>query len=137
MEEGNPIYGTAKVLQCYQELGRTDCDEFRRGVNWLTDSQNADGGWGGGDSIRWPAENLGRSSVEETALAVEVLADCVDNGEIRTSFEGGLQWLIYAVENGHYTKPSPIGFYFAKLWYYERLYPVIFAGSALAAATRQ
>jgi squalene-hopene/tetraprenyl-beta-curcumene cyclase len=28
-------------------------------------------------------------------------------------------------------EPSPIGFYFAKLWYYEELYPVIFTVGAL------
>jgi squalene-hopene/tetraprenyl-beta-curcumene cyclase len=28
-------------------------------------------------------------------------------------------------------EPSPIGFYFAKLWYYERLYPRIFTVAAL------
>ena len=30
------------------------------------------------------------------------------------------------VESGEWLRPSPIGFYFAKLWYYERLYPMIF-----------
>ena len=28
---------------------------------------------------------------------------------------------------------SPIGFYFAKLWYFERLYPLIFTVGALGA----
>jgi hypothetical protein len=31
---------------------------------------------------------------------------------------------------------SPIGFYFAKLWYYEKLYPLIFTVSALGHACR-
>jgi hypothetical protein len=30
-----------------------------------------------------------------------------------------------------YRDASPIGLYFAKLWYYERLYPLIFATAAL------
>ena len=37
------------------------------------------------------------------------------------------------VEDGTFVNPSPIGFYFAKLWYFEKLYPVIFAVSALRA----
>lgn len=31
-------------------------------------------------------------------------------------------------------EPAPIGFYFAKLWYYERLYPLIFTVGALGKA---
>jgi squalene-hopene/tetraprenyl-beta-curcumene cyclase len=37
------------------------------------------------------------------------------------------------VESSEWKKPSPIGFYFARLWYYERLYPMIFTVGALAA----
>ena len=32
--------------------------------------------------------------------------------------------------------PTPIGFYFAKLWYFEKLYPIIFAVAALGRARR-
>jgi squalene-hopene/tetraprenyl-beta-curcumene cyclase len=32
--------------------------------------------------------------------------------------------------------PSPIGFYFAKLWYFERMYPLVFAVSALGRVKR-
>ena len=28
-------------------------------------------------------------------------------------------------------EPTPIGFYFAKLWYFERMYPIIFCLAAL------
>ena len=38
------------------------------------------------------------------------------------------------IESDEWLRPSPIGFYFAKLWYYERLYPMIFTVSALARA---
>ena len=31
----------------------------------------------------------------------------------------------------HLKRPSPIGFYFAKLWYYEQLYPMISTVAAL------
>jgi squalene-hopene/tetraprenyl-beta-curcumene cyclase len=41
------------------------------------------------------------------------------------------------VEDGSFREPSPIGFYFAKLWYFERLYPLIFAVAALRVAARQ
>jgi squalene-hopene/tetraprenyl-beta-curcumene cyclase len=49
----------------------------------------------------------------------------------------GLNWLATRVEGGQHTQPSPIGFYFARLWYYERLYPLTFAASALTRAAAQ
>ena len=48
--------------------------------------------------------------------------------------EKGLAWLIDRVETDRYVDCSPIGFYFAKLWYHERLYPLIFTVSTLGAA---
>ncbi len=46
----------------------------------------------------------------------------------------GLAWLIDRVESGLYREPTPIGFYFAKLWYFERLYPLVFTVAALGRA---
>ena len=40
------------------------------------------------------------------------------------------------VEDGSWLQPSPIGFYFAKLWYFERLYPLIFTVGALGRAAK-
>ena len=48
----------------------------------------------------------------------------------------GLAWLTDVVERNCHGEAAPIGFYFAKLWYYEKLYPLIFATSALAHAIR-
>jgi squalene-hopene/tetraprenyl-beta-curcumene cyclase len=41
------------------------------------------------------------------------------------------------VETNEHRQPAPIGFYFAKLWYYEKLYPLIFTVAALGRAYRQ
>jgi squalene-hopene/tetraprenyl-beta-curcumene cyclase len=41
-----------------------------------------------------------------------------------------------AAESGRFRDPAPIGFYFARLWYYERLYPRIFTLTALGQAAR-
>jgi squalene-hopene/tetraprenyl-beta-curcumene cyclase len=43
-------------------------------------------------------------------------------------------WLVARAKPEEWSSPSPIGFYFAKLWYFERLYPLIFLVSALGAA---
>ena len=77
------------------------------------------------------------STVEETALAVEALIPAAQqSGRVAAGLGAGLEWLVDAVETGQYLEPSPIGFYFAKLWYYERLYPQLFATRALACACR-
>jgi squalene-hopene/tetraprenyl-beta-curcumene cyclase len=49
----------------------------------------------------------------------------------QSALERGARWLVERVESGAWREPSPIGFYFAKLWYYERLYPLIFTVGAL------
>ncbi len=120
----NPVYGTSRVLASYRDLGLKESPECQRGVAYLLSVQNADGGWGGAKECP--------SSVEETALAVEVLIDLAPGEAV----ERGLAWLVEVVESGRFREPSPIGFYFAKLWYFERLYPLIFTVAALGRATR-
>ena len=138
----NPLYGTSRVLAAYRDLGLKDSPECRRGVDYLLSVQNADGGWGGAKDCP--------SSVEETALAVEVLLDILsggpkppvdpDTGGLRPplsqdeQIQRGVAWLVDAVESGRFRDPSPIGFYFAKLWYFEKLYPLIFIVGALGKA---
>ena len=124
-DDENPTYGTAKVLAAYRDCGRLDQPEVSRGLDWLEANQNANGSWGGG------SETPG--SVEETALALEILLQCGRRG---SHLGLGINWLIAAVESGEAEKPQPIGFYFAKLWYYEDLYPLIFTVSALHSACR-
>jgi squalene-hopene/tetraprenyl-beta-curcumene cyclase len=119
----NPVYGTSRVLAAYR-VSQKDSPECQRGVNYLLSVQNADGGWGGAKDCP--------SSVEETALAVEVLLDL----QFGDGVKKGVLWLIEAVESGRFREPSPIGFYFAKLWYYEKLYPLIFTVAALGRALR-
>ena len=42
--------------------------------------------------------------------------------------------LLAEIEAKRHRQPSPIGFYFAKLWYYENLYPLTYTVSALGSA---
>jgi squalene-hopene/tetraprenyl-beta-curcumene cyclase len=137
-DETNPTYGTARVLKAYAALRLTETDQSRRGVDWLVRTQNSDGGWGGAAATP--------STVEETALAVEALADIQvvgsttavnhQNTAMNQAMLGGVQWLLERIESGAWRKPSPIGFYFARLWYHERLYPLIFTVAALGRARR-
>ena len=69
-------------------------------------------------------------SVEETALAVAALSGA-DDLPSRTAMEKGGRWLIEQWDARPPPQPAPIGLYFASLWYYEELYPLIFSIDAL------
>jgi len=114
----NPTYATARVVNGLLMV-RPQGEELRRGIAWLRANQNADGGWGGGDGTA--------SSIEETGLALDaLLAAGVDDGAVAA----GMAALRRLTCDGTSFPCAPIGFYFAKLWYSERLYPMIFASSA-------
>jgi squalene-hopene/tetraprenyl-beta-curcumene cyclase len=132
-KEENPIYGTARVLLAYGDFGRLASPPAQAALSWLAARQNADGGWGGSLGGK-KGQDGGKSSVEETALAVEALLAAGNPRELQGPIERGLAWLVEAVEAGRHGETSPLGFYFAKLWYYESLYPLIFTVAALGRA---
>lgn len=161
-EEDNPVYGTSKVLLAYAELGWADSPPALKAIEYLRLNQNADGGWGGGPSVKYPtvsqvnppggstydestnrAHNAGSggSTIEETALAVEALVLCVRQSGSRVvddrTIMFGVKWLSERTSQENLTTSWPIGFYFAKLWYHERLYPSIFSLGALGAFLRE
>ena len=125
--EENPTYGTSRVLLALRAArGRTPRDVdavVSRAIRWLVNAQNPDGGWGG--DVGAP------SSIEETALATSGLAGCADHEDASSAAGRGAAWLARATRQGTSFPASPIGLYFAKLWYYERLYPIILVAEAL------
>ena len=138
-DDENPTYGTSKVVTALAELANAgtlkDITMIARGSNWLVKQQQACGGWSGYGN--------GPVSVEETALALEALSTVLmmTNAPTGAAMEAicaalkhGADWLVNQVENGQWKQPSPIGFYFAKLWYYEKLYSQIFTVAALGKA---
>jgi squalene-hopene/tetraprenyl-beta-curcumene cyclase len=114
----NPTYGTARVLAALKTLDASS-EMTTRARHWLLAAQNSDGGWGGD-------KGLG-SSIEETSLAVSALS-----GTAGEEVDRGVAWIVKATDSGRQIRPSPIGFYFARLWYFEKLYPLIFAVEALS-----
>jgi squalene-hopene/tetraprenyl-beta-curcumene cyclase len=129
-DEDNPVYGTARVLLAYRDLGWLDTQTARRGLSYLAASQREDGGWGSAPSDE-------ASSVEETAVALEALLSAAASPPAQAVIKSGLQWLVQAVEENRHVEAAPIGFYFARLWYYEKLYPLVFTVSAFREAVRQ
>ncbi|MCY2928779.1 MAG: squalene--hopene cyclase [Planctomycetota bacterium] len=126
----NPVYGTSQVVLAMVELVRGGEDDAKpqavAGAEYLLNVQNADGGFGGGRGIE--------STIEETALALEAIASArefVQGDRINDSCNRAIRWLIDRTDGGRTFAPSPIGLYFARLWYYEDLYPLVFTVAAL------
>lgn len=116
----NPVYGTARVTAYLNETLQTQFgNEYSvilkrmidRGCRYLTSAQNQDGSWGGAKDIS--------GSIEETALAVTSL---VPNG-FQEEWISGINWLAEKTKSDGIVA-SPIGLYFASLWYDEELYPL-------------
>ncbi|CAN5680868.1 prenyltransferase/squalene oxidase repeat-containing protein [soil metagenome] len=132
--EENPVFGTGRVLKGLSAIADRDTAAVhamaRRAAAWLVSTQNADGGWGAGEAVR--------SSIEETAVAVSGLA-CLPKGlrskAIDATIERGLAWIAAATDEGTRFPASPLGLYFARLWYSEDLYPLIFAAGAAGTAS--
>lgn len=136
-QEANPVYGTAKVLMAYRDWNLTKEAAAGRGFQWLQSVQQPDGGWGGGPALGQMGGGARTSSVEETAVALEAMLSMKLEKPSQHVVEKGLTWIVDAVEQGHFRENSVVGFYFAKLWYHERLYPLTFTVSALARAQKQ
>jgi squalene-hopene/tetraprenyl-beta-curcumene cyclase len=134
--ELNLTYGTSKVVPALVGLTKTGVGEVAnlasgavlRAGQWLDKAQHTSGGWGG---------DIGASvcSIEETALAITAQSG-LDSRAAHESIARGVAWLRAATGNGREFPASPIGLYFAKLWYSERLYPLIFTVEALEATER-
>ncbi len=120
----NPVYGTATVLKHLEGVPGTEGLRARAAA-WLVKAQRADGAWSGAPGDLPP-------SIEETAVALEALAR---HGCDAAILNRGAEALLALTENGTRFPAAPIGLYFAKLWYHERLYPVIAATAAFRALT--
>ena len=129
----NPVYGTSRVISSLSWVPELYTGQMesarRRAVQWLLAAQNAEGGWGGAAGVA--------SSIEETALAVGALAGSCRGGgdrDVEAAVRRGVNWLIGRTDEGRLLPASPIGLYFARLWYFETLYPHIFTLAALREA---
>lgn len=138
--EENRVFGTARVLLAYGELDKLSEPPAQLGMRWLLESQDASGGWGATDSAH--RRSIGQCSVEETAVACQSLLRALHRDDeqsvdptCQNAAQKGLDWLTTAIEEGRHQQPTPIGLYFARLWYYEQLYPTIFSAATLGAAT--
>ncbi|MDK1031480.1 MAG: prenyltransferase/squalene oxidase repeat-containing protein [Planctomycetia bacterium] len=129
----NPTYGTARVVTSLAELAslgfEVPPEMLGMAASWLLSAQNPDGGWGGAHSVP--------SSIEETAVAVDALAALPAGfADTAPAISKGVCRLMELTDRGKVWEPAPIGLYFAKLWYFERMYPLVFTVSALERVSR-
>lgn len=126
--EENPVYGTARVLLGLDAdlVGddRRAAECRARARRWLLGAQNSDGGWGGDRGVP--------SSIEETGIALAALGRCSSREceGVGEAIDRAVGWVVGAAARTP-LRPAPLGLYFAKLWYYEELYPLIFAVEGL------
>ncbi len=132
--ETNRTYGTAQVLVALSGLrdGEPIPSMSHRGLAWLLETQRECGGWGGDRGVV--------TSIEETALALHAVAGSArGDRELLERTHGAMRravaYLKEQTEGGTRFSPAPIGFYFAKLWYFEKLYPIVWTVEALEAAS--
>jgi hypothetical protein len=119
-DHSNPVYGTARVVSYLNETFNSRLGEeymvilklmIERGCSYLASVQNQDGSWGGAATIP--------GSIEETSLAVTAL---IKNG-FQEECTSGMSWLAEKTKSDGLIA-SPIGLYFASLWYDEEIYPL-------------
>ncbi len=129
--EANPVYGTAQVITGLCAAGTLASHPLlTKSVAWLCTQQQENGGWGGSKNAP--------TSLEETAVALEALARyalAAAHHEPQRLIAAA-NYLLEATQDGSHFSPSPIGLYFARLWYHEQLYPIIWTLNALQWARR-
>ncbi|NEW82044.1 MAG: squalene--hopene cyclase [Mariniphaga sp.] len=126
-DQKNPVYGTAKVtIYLKDSLLFTSLDDnMKKNIgqmvtnaqNFLLKQQNKNGSWGGELNVQ--------GTIEESSLAISALI-----GKDQEVILNGFEWLENEFNNAG-LRSSPIGLYFAMLWYDEKLYPLIYYIEAL------
>lgn len=135
-DENNPVYGTAQVINHLSgspQLAAQARNLIETGQRYLFSAQKPDGSFGG--------DRHAPSSIEETAVALRALlqnpASGLQNPASSTQpLASSIQWLLTATHHGTQFPPAPIGLYFARLWYHEQLYPVVWSLAAFHAAQK-
>lgn len=122
-DERSPVYGTTMTVEYLTSLNHQLAKEMReKGLNYILSTQNADGGWGGAKNVP--------SKVTLTARALSALASFHPEVK-RTPIEQAFDYLYQKYKTGGLMQAEPIGLYFSRLWYSEKLYNITFVLNAL------
>ncbi len=130
-DEMNPVYGTAQVLNhlCGSDALSAQAEALiENGRKFLQTAQKPDGSFGG--------DPASPASLEESAVALHALSHD-RSADALVRLQKAADWLLEAMRHGTHFPSAPIGLYFARLWYHERLYPVIWTLQALKSARQR
>jgi squalene cyclase len=126
-DKKNPVYGTARVCTYLNDCLKFDSvnpavkKEMTQMISlaqhYILSQQNSDGSWGGEKNIH--------GSIEETSLAISALTTSHTDVCLK-----GFGWLKEKTLLNNLNS-SPIGLYFAMLWYDEKMYPLVSYAEAL------
>lgn len=130
--DDNPVYGTAMVIAYLSNeprLAEQATALIRSGVTYLLKQQQASGAWGG--DLTTPG------SLEETAVTLHALCQAAPYEIVpEESLKTGVEWMLAVTKDGTFFPAAPIGLYFARLWYHEKLYPIIWTAQAWSSVLR-
>ena len=142
-DDSNEVYGTSRVMVALatmpEEYAWLTKPMLEKSSQWLVSVQAPSGGFSGGISEMIVNAESDLGSIEETALAILALRKALERlpnekqkktDKLSMTIATGEQYLAARWQSTPLGNAAPIGFYFAKLWYYEQLYPLIFSVGA-------
>jgi len=122
-------YGTAAAIAALVKSGHADWDEVKRGMRWLQEVQNSDGGWG--EDMEG---NKTQSTTEQTAWSAYalLLAEETENPSARR----GIEYLLNNQDADGSWPSSCVGIYWEVIGgYVDPVYSSVFALMALCQAS--
>jgi squalene-hopene/tetraprenyl-beta-curcumene cyclase len=129
--ERSPVYATALTVEYLSGSKDPTAQSIaQKGLAYILNTQNKDGGWGGAKDVP--------SKVTLTARALSAIASFIcqkeDTAPDKTETEAlnqAFHFLYDKYKDGKLFQPEPIGLYFSRLWYSEELYNITFVLNAL------
>lgn len=135
-DERSPVYGTAMTVEYLAASNDSLAGKMKeKGVNYLLSVQNSDGGWGGAKDVSSKVTLTARALNALAVLRTQYSEADVQNSEYKESVTKSMNrasdYLCLKYKNGELLREEPIGLYFARLWYSEKMYNITFVLNAL------